>query len=331
MGKSKDYKAGGVKKWLIGFGVLVLIAVVIIGIVIFIPANTYSMIGALQENEEHFFLQDTNKNKYEEFTSKIKDTSTISDGDENSGDISYYSDEIDDVKMISEGLHNILSFYNNYIVFAKNNKTLSSNTKSINNFISEANSIQENMNNIIDQTKILEVKSSSYLKNSWIDFRKEFNKYVENYYKMFLSLSECYKECFDVSFSQNSASQRILDAANDYVYCIMNDYKIVVNNDKKDNIIQGSYSYVSHTKVVLFKNFVDKCIVDNTEITKYIYDEPTQEKYNNLDKFFRVYKETDFKKLISSAKNDQILNTYTDVSDNNNLFEVAKNFLDRRS
>ena len=91
MAKSKDYKASGAKKWLIIFGILVLIAIVVVAVVLLIPANTYSMIEALQENESHFLLKDTKeKNDFNEFTLKIKGSTTLN----------YYTQEIEDVEIV---------------------------------------------------------------------------------------------------------------------------------------------------------------------------------------------------------------------------------------
>lgn len=322
MGKSKDYKAGGAKKWLIIFGVLILIAVVVVAVVLLIPANTYSMIEALQENEEHFFLTDEKEqNDFNEFTLKITSNETLT----------YYTDEINNVKIISQSMADILGYYNDYFVFAKKNKTLSSNTKIINKYITTANKVQKNMDNLLENTKKLDNDAVSYLKNSWIDFRKEFNKYIEAYYKMFASLSKCYKNCFDTSYSKNTASIRILDTANDYVYCIMSDYKIIINNDKKDRIEQGNYAYTSTPKITWFKAFVNKCVVNTSEISRYLYSEDLQLSYAKINDFFKVYRENDFKNMINAISATGLTNPYSSIEDNDGLFETAKNFLDRRS
>ena len=321
MGKSKDYKAGGAKKWLIILGILVLIAVVIVAVVLLIPANTYSMIEALQENEEHFFLTDEKEHSdFDEFTLKITSNASLS----------YYTEEINNVEVISQGMASVLSYYNDYFVFAKKNKTLSSNTKTINKYITTTNKVQKNIDNLLENTKKLNNDSVSYLKNSWIDFRKEFNKYIEAYYKMFASLSKCYKNCFDTSYSKNAASMRILDTANDYIYCIMSDYKIISNNDKKDRIEQGNYAYSSTPKITWFKAFVDKCVVNTNEISRYLYSEDLQLSYAKVDNFFKVYKQNDFKNMINAIYVTGLTNPYNSVEDNDGLFENAKTFLDRR-
>ncbi len=321
MAKSKDYKASGAKKWLIIFGILVLIAIVVVAVVLLIPANTYSMIEALQENESHFLLKDTKeKNDFNEFTLKIKGSTTLN----------YYTQEIEDVEIVVNNMSSILSFYNDYMVFANQNKVLSSNTKSINKCISNANNIQKNIDKLLENTKKLEDDSTSYLKNAWIDFRKELNKYIENYYKMFLSLSKCYQGCFNVSYTQNNASTKILNAANDYIYCIMSDYKVIINNDRKDNIVGGGYAYVSAPKINWFNAFVQNCIVDNAEITQYLYTPSLQTSYKKLDEFFKVYKELDFKKMIGAINTAGLNNPYKNVSDPSSTFAAAKKFLDRR-
>lgn len=319
---AKDYKASGAKKWLILFSFFMLVAVVVVGVILFIPANTYSMIESLQENEENFLFEDEkDKIHFENFTTKITSNATLS----------YYSNEIQNVEILVQSMSEVLGFYNDYLVFAKNNKTLSNSTKSINKYIANAKDLKKTIASLLEETEKLEVNSDTYLKNSWIDFRKNFTNYLENYYRLYISLSKCYENCFDESFNKNTASSTILGATNDYISVIISDYKILNTNDKKGSTTQGSYSYNSGNKINCFKLFVQNYLVNKSEILQYLYTASIQTKYEKIGKFFTVYNEMDFKNVIKNINDSGISNPYTDVSDEENVFAIVKNFLDRRA
>ena len=320
MADSKDYSATSGKKILFIIAVLVFIGVVITAIVLLIPTNKYSMVNALQENQQTFFLKDENEqSKFNSFTDKIKSNANIN----------YYSDEINDIPVIASTMAQVLDYYNDYMVFAENNKVMTDNNKIINNKIELSVKIKNNINDILDKTTKLEVNSDSFLQNAWIDFRKEFNDYIKCYYDMFESLKNCYEGCFDVTLSNNKASHHVLQAANDYITCLNSDFNVLINVDRKGSIEQGNYMYKSHGKVEFFTAFVSNCIENNGEIIHYLISDALQQKYQKLDKFLQTYNETDYKTLINSIYPSSITKTY-DVVDTEGLYVQAVAFLDRR-
>lgn len=313
-------KKVGAKKWLKVLGALVFVAVVVVAVILLIPANTYSMIEALQANEKTFLLKDASYQiKYDDFANKIK-TNDVLD---------YYSDEVDDVLIISQTMSEILTYYNEYMVFAEDNDTLSKNYKIINKNIKSADKIQKNIEIILDDALKLDDESTSYLQNSWIDFRIEFKNYLECYYNIFVSLNNCYQGCFEESITNNKASKYILNTINDYVYCIVNDFKVIISIDEKGDVSIGNYLYNSKGKVNHFENFVDKYIVDNTQIIEYQYDTLIINKFEKIEKFFTIYNETNFTEIINSISpvTNEITKTYPEITDTEGLYTTVKIFL----
>lgn len=319
MSESKGNSAGS-KKLLIFFGLLILAAVIVVVIIVSIPANTYNMIDALQKNQETLFLNDNDERvKYDSFVNKINTNSTLS----------YYKEEAQDVIVISQNLSDILKYYNNYLVFAQKNKVLSSNVKVINKNIKSTNQIKKNIDEILDRVLKLEDESVSYLKNCWIDFRGEYQKYLDNYYSSFNALYNCYKDCFTTSFTNNKASDLILSTANDYISCLVYDFKTIVSVDTKTDIAQGDYSYLSHGRVVNFDKFVKAYINDNNEIKDYLFSSKVNDKYETLYTFFEIYSERDLKPLIASIDptSQNVTKTYPEVNDPDKVYQEVADFL----
>ena len=143
MGKEGEQRSSGFKKLLVFFGVIAFLAMAVVGIIMLVPKDTYSMTSALQENQETFFLaQAEEEQKYDNFTNLIK-----------ASEYSYYSDEIDDVKTLSKDMAKILQIYSNEMFFAENNKTLSNKSKNIKILISKVNSLQQSLDATLDKTQ----------------------------------------------------------------------------------------------------------------------------------------------------------------------------------
>lgn len=320
MADKKEYSAGGAKKWLVIVGVVVLIGIIITAIVLSIPANTYSMVTALQTNQQNFFLNDkTDEQNYDSFASKISSNGTIS----------YYSQEVGDVKVLTQSMEVVLDFYNNYMAFAKNNDTLKDNYKTIKNNLQGAIKNQNDMNEIIENSLKLTEVSGSYLQNAWIDFRKEYYQFLNNYQVAFNSLSQCYEKCFGQSLSNNIASKTILNTVNDYMDVFAKDIKVLISTNSKGDVSQSSYSYKSHGKVVDFSNFVSTYIARNSQMTSYMFDETLQVKYEKINQFFSLYGEKNFFNVIDSISNDkyQVTKTYENVVDENGVYSLVKQFI----
>lgn len=319
----KDYTATGAKKWLIMVGAFVLFVIIVVAIFLLIPANTKSMTDSLASSTKNFFIvNDESEEKYDEFATKI---TTGTSG------ISFYSTELNDCKTLNESIYRIENFYNNYMLFAKKNNTLSSNYKTIQNNISKAQKYKKNMEKTISETLSLSEPGQTVLHEKMIVFRENFYNYANSYLKAFTALNKCYQKCFDESFSKNKASDYILTAANDYLYCIVEDYQKTIESDKSGYVNSATYVYTDteHQRIYKLKQVTQSYLTSpsTTDIGNYTLTPSVQEKYSKIEKFFGVYKEKDFKAIIASIDSaGNITKTY-DVEDSENLYSTVKTFL----
>jgi hypothetical protein len=310
--------ASGFKKLLIFFGVIAFLAMAVVGIIMLVPKDTYSMTSALQENQETFFLaQAEEEQKYDNFTNLIK-----------ASEYSYYSDEIDDVKTLSKDMAKILQIYSNEMFFAENNKTLSNKSKNIKILISKVNSLQQSLDATLDKTQYWTPQSIPYLKTAWIDLRNDYIELIENYYNLYTTLEICYEKCFDESFTHNKATYCVLKTYNDFLVSLLNDFKTIKSKDAKLVSGQGEYGYHSKEKVAIFHSFVDKAF---KESKTYSLSASVRAKYAKIEGFFSLYKKTNFKELVNSIVDGEgITKEYPEVQDEEGLLTYAKEFLDRR-
>lgn len=317
----KDYTATGAKKWLITVGGFVLFVIIVVAIFLMIPANTKGMTETLASNTENFFIvKDGSETKYDEFKTKI---TTGTSG------ISFYLTELNDCKTLNESIYRIENFYNNYMLFAKKNNTLSSNYKTIQNNISKAQKYKKNMEKTISETLNLSEPGQTVLHEKMIVFRENFYNYANSYLKAFTALNKCYQKCFDESFSKNKASDYILTEANDYLYCIVENYQKTIESDISGYVNSATYVYTEHQRIYKLKQVTQSYLTSpsTTDIGNYTLTSSVQQKYSKIEKFFEVYKEKDFKAIIASINSaGNITKTY-DVEDSENLYSTVKTFL----
>ena len=319
----KDYTATGAKKWLITVGGFVLFVIIVVGIFLMIPANTKGMTETLASSTENFFIvKDESEEKYDNFATKITSAS----------ELSFYSSELNFTKILNQNIYDVEYFYNNYMIFAKKNNTLSSNYKTIQSNISKAQKYKNKFIKTINETLSLEDVGLTVLHEKMIVFRENFYNYINCYQKAFVALSKCYDKCFEDSFSKNNASKYILQATNDYLSSIVEDFNLVVENDKSGMINQATYQFNNQmiNRIIFLDNFVSTYIPEyaSTEIQNYIYDNSIQEKYSKIERFFEVYNEKDFKAIVASIDSAGVITkTYSGVEDTEGLYSTVKSFL----
>ena len=321
--ESKGYSTGNGKRWLILLGVLVLIAVIVVVILLVIPANTFSMVETLQTASTNtFLLSESEKDNYNSFKTKISGNTLVN----------YYSQEMNDIIILSESLSDVVIYYNQFMAFAEDNNVLKVNYKVVKDNLDEAFDEQDKMNNLLIDISKLADTSASYLQNAMVDFRTNYYHWLENYKDAFIGLAKCYQGCFPNSITNNNASTIILNAVNDFVNVITNDFKLLVSSDVKADISSSNYNYSSHGKILYFESFVDAYINDNSDINGYVFSASLQEKYQKINNFFTKYNEKNFYEIINSISNSSnypITKTY-DVEDNEGLYLEVKEFLDQR-
>lgn len=317
--ESKDYKVGSPKKWLIAVGILVLIAIIVVIIVLCVPGNTYSAVERLRKASQTSFLRSqTEQANYARFRQKIGATVTLG----------YYAIELEDIQTTVEVTNKVIDFYDDYLVLATDNKTLSRNYKTIRNNFEDAQEAQEDMNGFIADGLNLQDNSETYLKNIYIDFRGAYVDYISSMTKAIDALSNCYQGCFIDNLSNNLASTLILNSVDNYLTVITGDYAELVDKDVKGGNFD-SYEYETTGKITAYSEFVDSYILNRQEIVEYNFNTSLQDKYQTINSFFEVFAQTDFVSVIDSIDDELNITKTFEVEDSSGIYDTVKTFLVR--
>ena len=318
MAEKKEYTTGS-RKWLMILSILVLVAILAVVIVLLVPGNTYSMVEVLHSHSTTSFLNIDNTSERENYD-KLKKEFDIA--------VTGYKQEVEDVETLSQTINNILDFYDEYTIFAQNNGTLTKNYKSIKSSLNKASKLQDKMNEEIVKLITLSDNSDTYQRNAWIDLRVLYIDWLESMQNAITRLNTCYQKCFNPSFTNNSASTLVLNTIDDYIDVIVDEFNNLKENDKKSGSVEV-YSYTIAGKVKLFNAFV-RNQVKSENFVDYTFDEQTKVFYDDVNKFFDLYSQEDFKNVIISINpNGAITEDFDDVNLSGSLtcFENAKSFL----
>lgn len=324
--QSKGYKAGNGKKWLFGFGAIAIIAIVIVLIVISLPPNTDKAMELLNKASTNSFLMSTTeRTNYDQFEQKVADSPKIN---------SYMNtmpQEMADVQTLSMTLADVLEFYNDYMLFAKDNSELKKNYKSIKGGLEDAMKNQQNLNALLIKVKNnLSENSSTYLQNAWVDFRSEYVGWLGNYYKAVSALNNAFIGSMGNVTTNSLASKTILDTTTDFVKVLYNDFKEIAQKDAK-NPNASSYNYTLKGKITAFDDFVDYYLVNDSEIKNYYFNSAIKDKFEKINSYFHLYGEDDMTNAIDSieyiSNRAVVTKTYTDVEDSENVYAEVKVFL----
>lgn len=316
--KSKDYSVGNPKKGLTLLAIVVLIAIIIVLIIIFIPANTSNAKVILHNVTSTSYLQDK-----EEITSYEKIGEKLQNSTKN-----YYMEEYNNVPILSSTIDKVLEFYDEYLVFAKDNKVLSNNYSAIKKNLNKVISQQKKLNNIVKNVVNLEQDSDSYLQNLWIDYREEYANWLEYNANAISALSKCYEGCFENTLTNNKASKIVLDTINDYLSSIINGYNNIVSSDLRNS--NNVYTYSLNGQILSFSNFVEKYIVDYSDITNYYFNDSIKTKYDTIIKFYENFEQESFIVLIQSMDNSGNITKTFEVEDTEGVLVVVKTFIEAR-
>ena len=324
MAKSKaegsDYKAGGSKKWLFIVGILVLIAIIVVIIVVSIPGNSYGAIERLSQASQSSFLQsEREKALYDNTERKISESLVTDD----------YLQELQDIRLLSTHINYVLDYYNGYMIYASDNSVLRRNHKTIENSLEDALTYQDQMDELLTDINGLGENSDSYLRVLWIDFRAAYTNYLSNMSTAIDALNNCYQGCFDKTFTNNLASQIILNTIDDYLTEITKDFGVIVENDR-ENFSERDYNYQSHGKVDYFCNFVEAYILDDSDIKGYYFNDSLIQNYELINKFYNLYNQTNFELIISSIDNSGTITLSFQQEDSEGVYQAVKEFLSVR-
>lgn len=323
----KGYSTGNAKKWAVMMGIVVLIAVIVVVVILCIPPNTYNAVETLNRTTQTSFLSsESEKVSYDKFENKLSQSR-----------VNYYVQEFADIQILAESLQEVLDFYNDYLLFAEDNKTLQENYKTIKNGLNDASQSQQKLVSIISEANKLSAESTStYLQGAVIDFRREFMNWLNYYCSAINGLNNSFKGSMGNILENNSASQFILNTVDDYLAIIKQDFQDVVNYDKKGVMQEYDYKgvYKATVKIKGFSLYVDKYLStssNNSEIKTYYFNNDLITKYQKLNNFFTLYNETNLQKIINSMKltsgEIEISFVYENVVDDSGVYDAIKIFV----
>lgn len=323
--KKKEYSAGNGKRWLIGLGVIVFIAIVIVAIVLLIPANTTSATDLLNKSTTtSFMLSQTEKENYNTFELKVKNTQKINKY------LEVMPKEMADVETISIAVGKILQHYNEYIIFVENTKAYKQNYKQIKNGLNGMIESQKQLNEIIAETNKLSESSPTYLQNAWIEFREEYAEWIASAKDAINGLSLAYQGGLGSSTINNLASKIILDTTSDYVNVICQDIEKTVE-EEKENPNRNEYTYKAQGKTLAFKNFVARYLNTDVEIKDYYFNDTHKTYFQKLNDFYTLYSQTNMASVIGSIEylSDRavVKLNFEGVEDAKGVYSTVKEFV----
>ena len=287
---NKKNKSKSKLKWILGGGILVVIAVVLI-IVCTLPVNNDSVIRALNGVPTCSIVQnEENKSNYLLLQNSIE--SNVS--------VKYYSDEIQDVYLIMQNIDEISDFYNDNYIYAQANGVRKANASTILSSANNIKNIQKEMNSIL---KNVDSKAgSSFLQNNWVEFRRCFANQLEQYAKMFKSLNKVYQGAMGDSLVNNSASTQILNCIDSYMDVLTSGFDALVEKDVKGSL-QSAYSYELADKVQAFARFTEKYVEDREIIQCYYFTPYSQNFFQTVGEFYQTFSEESLQPVIENITN----------------------------
>ncbi len=316
---NKDYKASSSKKLLSIVAILVLIAIIAVVIVLCIPANTYSAVERLKQFSQSSFLESPSEQReYSQVEEKIA-ASTLD----------YYITEIDDIRVLCDGINDILDYYDEFLALATDNDILSDNYKTIKNNLEDAMEYQQSLNSYMEEILGLSNNADSHLRNLWIDFRVTFTDYLSGMTSVIDALNNCYQGCFEVNLANNLASTIILNTVDDYLTVITADFKDIVETDEK-NTTSRDYNYITHGKITLLNDFVEAYIVDDGNIVEYNFTDSLKTSYQEINSFFELYNQENFISLIESINSNGEITLTFQQEDADGVYDAVKDFISAR-
>lgn len=323
--KKKEYSAGNGKRWLIGLGVVVFIAIVIVAIVLLIPANTTSATELLNKSTTtSFMVSQTEKTEYDSFESKVAKTQKINKY------LEKMPTEMADVQSLSLTISDVFKHYNDYIIYVENTSAYKQNYKAIKNGLNGTIQTQKQLNSKLGEINKLSESSPTYLQNAWIDFREEYVEWLGHANQTIQGLSNAYQGGMGNSTTNNLASKLILNTVCDYVNVLYQDFK-QINTEENENPNRSDYDYDIHGKVVAFDNFATKYLASDVEIKDYYFNNTIKTQFQTIEEFFTLYNETNMQNLIDSIQyisNKAVVSkTYTGVEDTTGVYVQVKVFL----
>lgn len=289
------------KKFVKILACILFIAIVVGGILLFIPTDKSSLVETLSSVNGTMLLQDSESDEnYSTFKRKI----------ENNDAVKVYSDEMDAIELISDSIGNVVKYYNYYIKFAQSNRNYKNHNGKAKSELNSAVQNINSLNSIISETNKMDAKAT-ILKNAWVEYRGEFLNYLTHCGNAFNSLGEIMRGCFGEAVTVNEATKTNIKAVNDYMSVLKDKVGGIVDSDKTSSST-SDFSLTYKGIAVEFKNFTNKYFdKDNFDYDKeYFFSANKKEKHQTILEFLKT---NSFKSVIESIDNDRKYNVGDEV------------------
>ena len=297
MAEKETKKSGGkFKKFIIFLVVIALLAGGVVGLVVLLRGNDKSVAENLNDVSS-VTMVDNEEVKADYATLKTKIQSTAA--------VSYYNDEAASLAKLVGTVDEVADYYNQYYIFAQNNKIHKSNKKKIKKALKNIKNVQKEMNELLDraESSSLTTNASTHLQNMWIDYREMYAQQFENYKILFASLNKVYHGSLGKTVAVNQASKNILNAVDDYMTVLNNEIHGLVKSDTKGNKSTG-YNYTFAAKIDGFDKFVQKYIANDETITEYYFIETPKIYHDSIANFYSFLDESNFINVINTIQFD---------------------------
>lgn len=323
--QSKGYTAGNGKKFLVGIGVFVLLAIIAVVIILSIPANTNSAMGLLNKATKNSFLMSRSESaKYDELENTISNATPVNDY------LKVIPTEMADIQSLSIAIDEVLEYYNDQMLFIQGTKAFKSNFKLVRSNLKNAMESQKQLNILIDNANKLSQQAPTYLQNAWTDIREEYLEWLKYSKDSIVVLSDAYQEGMGNSVYNNIASNAILNTVNDYVEVIYVGFENIVAEENA-NPNRTEYDYDLQGKIAGFEDFVANYVTNDEDIKECRFNTTIQTKFEKINNYFDLYNEEDMKNAIDSIEcisgSPIVTKTYEDVEDTDGVYLAVKLFL----
>lgn len=256
-------------KWLIALSVLVLVAIVVVVIISCLPKDTKKVISRTNEFTTNVFLTDDNiTSSYLEFQEMVKNDPAIKET---------FGKESDSVLVLSVAMNKVLSFYNDQLIFAKDNKTFQNNYNPVVKNLNKAAKAQEVFEAVVTKVKatLKDEINSTFIKGAWEEFRAAFMDYVDGIAAAVKALDKIYTACIAKGVLVNNLNEFTREVACAYL------------NQIADVDLSKSANYIDY--FYFFTNYFDK-EEDGNILVEYTFSSSLQDKYLDMMEVVGSYK-----------------------------------------
>lgn len=293
------------KKFVKILACLLFVAIVVGGILLFVPTDKTSLVETLSSVNGTMLLQDSGSDgNYSQFKDKIVKNNSVQ----------VYSGEMEAIEKISDSIGNVVEYYNYYIKFAQSNRIYKNQNGKAKRELNSAMQNVNSLNSIISETNKMDAKAT-ILKNAWVDYRSEFLKYLTHCENAFNALGEILCGCFGEAVTVNEATKTKIKAVNDYMSALKDKVGDMVDSDKtSSNTSDFSLTYKGIAEK--FKIFTDKYFgEDKIDYDKGYFFDTDLNTYsrNNYKAIIEFLQTNSFKSIIEKINNDGTYNLDFDV------------------